>query len=254
MTKEELKEKIVEILKGEKIGITITRLSDKLHVSRPTIYKYLAILKEDKLVDEVDVGGSKFWTATTGKTTSSISTIMAPYRYFVDLILETLDRTLGKKQKIDWKEVGANMTEEIQLDDLYETDEFIDMFKKQQIVPTGLGGNFDPTNESHSEENQLKLLKQFSPFFAQVFKFFLAFLDDCEMETPYEIENPPVLILHMKKFRFLKDNRIIDISCGAVEHIINSELFPELNVDISNTIHLEKKEATFKIRFFASSE
>ena len=254
MTKEELKDKILELLNNETIGITITRIADLSHVSRPTIYKYLGLLQNEGLVEEIDVGGSKFWTTKNSKNSKSslISSIISPYRYFIDIMLETVDNHFSKKKPLDWKKIGFDMSKSIDLERLFETEVFYQIFEEQQIIPKIIGGNFDPKKENRSKDNHLQLLKRFSPFFEKIFKFVFAFLDDCVIEPPFELEDPVFLIVRLKNFKLLKDDRIIYILSGLSEGFFN-RLFVGLNFEIIPSIDIDKKTIILKIHFFVDS-
>ena len=86
---EELKEKLIEILRDSKNGLSGIEISEKLDVNRITMTKYLKVLSAEGFLREKIVGNTTLWILESGQETFTFPDDyfkVAPQ--FLDLVLE----------------------------------------------------------------------------------------------------------------------------------------------------------------------
>ncbi len=238
MTKKETMKGILELLEKEKIGITVTRLSKKLDVSRPTIYKYLEILSKKGKVMELDLGGSKCWALRSSNSPEKLS-IIKPYHYIVNGILTEIEKEYVPN--IDWKNFGKHLARSINEEELLETDELFDILLESGLDPVRFTKFSTDPIRFESIDQISDFLMKLNEFFRGLFRLIFEFLDHDVNITLIGKDNSTPSLIYRLDVNLTADNKIIDIFSGLIEEKINTLFSNKIHFSINYEAHFNEK-------------
>jgi len=154
----------------------------------------------------------------------------------IEVLLKTIDGQTNFT--LDWKKVGRTMSTQIKLEDLLETEEFFNILQEEQVELW----KWQP-NQIPYEMNEL--LTRLQSFFKSLLRIVFSFFDECKIEPPIKLEEPPLLIFRIKEIS--KNYQIFELIAAIMEEKLN-EFFKVFVVEITYSMLPDQKIVDFKFQ------
>ncbi|MHA1681282.1 MAG: hypothetical protein ACTSUE_09750 [Promethearchaeota archaeon] len=239
MTKTELKDRILELLGGETLGMTKSKLADNLGASRPTVSKYVDILHEEGRIKRMAVGEFKFWALAKKRETRD-SPLKMSFRIIIDLVLEYVCRYTN--HEVNWKEFGQFIGKNLDLSKIVQTDFFFDLIYNESGDDSVGGGSgmLPPSGEV--------LLQRLSKIFLEMFKAIVTIFDECIIDEPIIIHDPAIITLRLHDTAFNEYKKVFEIVAGLVEQKMRTDFYDmAVTIDFNEPVKTDILDIIIKI-------
>ena len=215
------KEKILEVLRPSKYGMSVKKIAEQLGWSRTTVSKYLQKLKQNEEVFDRDIGQYKIWLYNRSKGAEDTSKENLLFLKAYQLFLKYLHEYHPELE--DAKKIGASIGKDLDIENFISLD-INDVIKK-------------PLELSQIAQTFMDILNN----------IYLLNYEEYKFDPPIINYKPPFIILRIKESDYVEIPMHFELLCGIFEEKINQLL--KLNLDISiHDVFKDEKMIDIKIQ------